>query len=204
MKLGKLGSEVQKLIQPMERLGATESATTLKLLCSLFDELKDIDSEAFSEKAAEICVSSEQGLTTNQVRDILNAAFSFMTAVSASKAKKEKVQAAIRCFENVSGETSFAFFAKEIKSKLLIDVVKLHLDLLETHLGEPEFDGVFAALENDHRVNKAKLAEIASLFVARAGKSMSKSQMLKRIYARHANLVDLAKKNEWQRGRSAA
>lgn len=84
------------------------------------------------------------------------------------------------------------------------DLVALHLEALEKSLGTPDFDTAFAALSGDPRVTAPVLAEIATRFVSRTPKSAPKRQTLQRIYARHAALVDLARKNEWQRGKGAA
>jgi hypothetical protein len=204
MKLGKLGSSIHTLVQPLERLGATESAKTLNLLCSLFNDLKDIEAEAFIEKSKAIRASGDQGLTVAAVNTALTSLLEFMKAVSASATKKTCIGNIKNCFQHAEKEISFLAFSNEIKAALLVDVVKFHLEALETSLGTPGFDAAYTALEKDARVTGAKLAEITTRFVSWTGKSSRKPQMLQRIYARHASIVDLAKKNEWQRGKSAA
>jgi hypothetical protein len=204
MKLGKLGSSIQTMTQPLDSLGATDSAKILNLLCCLFSDLRDIEDEAFAEKSKAIRASGDQDPTVGTVSDVLSSVHEFMQSVGASAPKKAIIENAKNCLRHVESVMSFAAFAHQIKAALLIDVVEFHLKALETSLGTSGFDAAYSALERDARVTGPKLAEIATRFVSRTGKSAPKRQMLQRIYARHASIVDLAKKNEWQRGKSAA
>lgn len=188
----------------MDQLGATESAKTLNLLSSLFDDLKDIEAEAFVEKSKVVRASGDQGLTVGAVIAVLSSIGSFMKVVGASAPKKAAIEDIKNCLRQVEREMSFVAFSHQIKAMLLIYVVEFHLEALEKSLGKPSFDAAYAALESDARVTKPKLVEITTRFVSRTGKSAAKRQMLQRIYARHASIVDVAKKNEWQRGKSAA
>lgn len=188
----------------MEQLGAADSAKTLKLLSSLFDDLKDIEAEEFVQKSKAIRASRDQGPTIGEVNAVLSSIQGFMQVVGASATKKTAIQNVKNSLGQVEREMSFVAFSHEIKAILLVDVVEFHLQALQTTLGTPSFDAAYAALERDSRVTAPKLAEITTRFVSRTGKSAPKKQMLQRIYAHHAGLVDLAKKNEWQRGKSAA
>jgi hypothetical protein len=204
MKLGKLGSSIQTMITPLARLGATDSVKALNLLCSLFDDLKDIEVDAFIEKSKAIRASGDQGPTVGAIGEVLTSVSEFMRSVGASTPKKALIEIVKNCLMHAESVMSFAAFSHQIKTALLIDVVEFHLKALETSLGTPDFDAAYSALERDARVTGPKLAEIATRFVSRTGKSAPKRQMLQRIYARHASIVDIAKKNEWQRGKSAA
>ena len=188
----------------MEQLGAMEAAQTLKLLSFLFKDLKDIEAEAFIEKSKAICVSGDQGPTVGSLREVLASIQSFMQVVGAPPAKKAVIENIKNCFASVGNGTSLIAFSHQIKAALLVDVVEFHLEALEKSLGTSNFDAAYAALERDTRVSAPKLAEITTRSVSRTARLAPKRQMLQRIYARHAGLVDLAKKNEWQRGKSAA
>lgn len=76
-----------------------------------------------------------------------------------------------------------------------------HVRNLEQTLGTPAFEAAYAVVA---RLTREEVNKIASLFVARTAKSASKNDSLRRIHARHADLVDLARKNAWQRGKGAA
>ncbi len=204
MKLGKLGSSIQTVIQPLDQVGATDSAKALSLLCSLFNDLNDVEAEALIEKSKAIEASGGQGPTVDQVISVLINTLDLMQSVGASAPKKNALKGAIDCLQKAERGMSFASFCNQIKASLLIDVVQFYLESLETTLGTPNFEAAYAALEGDARVTGPKLAEITSRFVSRTGRTAPRRQMLQRIYARHASLVDLARKNEWQRGRSAA
>lgn len=81
-------------------------------------------------------------------------------------------------------------------------ILEDYVQTLERNLGTPSFDATFAVLKQS--LNKADVAEIASRFVSKGGKSLSKRENLDRIYNRHASLIDSANKREWQRGKGAA
>ncbi len=72
---------------------------------------------------------------------------------------------------------------------------------LEAALGGPAWDEAFAKVA---ALPREQVNEIASLFVARTAASATKASSLQRIAARHNDIVNLARKNEWQRGKGAA
>jgi hypothetical protein len=76
-----------------------------------------------------------------------------------------------------------------------------HLNNLQATLGTDQFDAAFAAIQ---ALPATELAAIASAFVSRTSKSAPKRESLRRIYARHASLIDSDRKRALQSGKSAA
>lgn len=149
--------------------------------------------------------SHSGGATVKDVRDSLINVIAFAKATGATKGNLTTLDAALLCVSAMPAQDiSFDNFAAAIRTALNVDVVHLYLRKLEETLGNDEFDEVFAELESDKRVKKADMVQITSNFVTRTAKSTSRKDCLKRIYARHASLIDSRHKREWQKGKSAA
>ncbi len=145
------------------------------------------------------------GATLKDVRDSLSNVIAFAKAAGAMKGSLTTLDAALSCVSAAPArDISFDDFADAIRAELNVDVVQLYLDKLEETLGNDQFDDVFAELEGDRRVKKPDMVQITSKFVTHTAKSTSRKECLKRIYARHASLIDSSHKREWQKGKSAA
>jgi hypothetical protein len=206
MNIGKIGSTIKPLINPLKEIGATDAATNLTHLCNLLGELKNETSEDFGKAVSQLeLLPSEDSLLLGDIVKSLSATIGVATASGATAARINTLKEAYRCLgvERLSG-VAFAEFAEALKASFQVDVIDLHLRALEAGLGTPRFDEAFKLLENDRRVKKPELAMIASRFISRTAKSAPKGETLKRIYSRHASLVDSANKQEWQKGKSAA
>ena len=206
MKLGKLGSALQPMIQPLRCLQSTEAALNMSLLCSLLHDLKDEEDEEFLKARTKLKPPSPGGTPTlAEISSSLSAIRDFMINVGASQAKKNTINRIFSLVESVDlKDVSFSEFCHVMKAALRVDVVALHLQELENNLGNEGFDAAFAALEQDRRVKTKELAAIASKFVSTTSKSAPKRQTLQRIYARHISIIDSSNKRELQRGKSAA
>jgi hypothetical protein len=79
-----------------------------------------------------------------------------------------------------------------------------HLAQLEATLGTGAFDAAFEAMKADHAMSAEAVAAVASQFMSHTAQSAPKSESLRRIYSRHASLIDSANKRAWQKGRGAA
>ena len=79
-----------------------------------------------------------------------------------------------------------------------------HLAKLDATLGTDAFDGAFEAMKADRAMNAEAVAAVASQFMSHTARSAPKSESLRRIYSRHASLIDSANKRAWQKGRGAA
>jgi hypothetical protein len=192
------------MVKPLEQLGATESAHVLTLVRSLFDSLKDIDSEFFIDVSKEVRVNEDGEITVEKISAVLSSVRDFMNAVDASKAMKAALENIKNCLKSADTRISFVAFSEQMKALLLADCVAFHVAALEANLGKHGFDAAYTRLVRDSRVTKPKLAKIATQFVARTPTSMTKPQILQRIHAHHKGVLDLEKKNQWQHGKSAA
>ena len=76
-----------------------------------------------------------------------------------------------------------------------------HLAQLEATLGTDAFDTAFEAMKADRAMNAEAVAAVASRFMSRTNRSAPKGESLRRIYCRHASLVDSANKRARQKGR---
>lgn len=206
MKLGKIGSALAKMVKPLQHLQASVSAAHIDSLSKLFNEFQDTDTQEFVKAAIAVSAHSQSGgATVKDVRDSLSSVIAFAKATGATKGSLTTLDAALSCVSATPAQDiSFDDFADAIRSALNVDVVQLYLEKLEETLGNDEFDEVFAELESDRRVKKPDMVQITSNFVTRTAKSTSRKECLKRIYARHASLVDSRHKREWQKGKSAA
>ncbi len=72
---------------------------------------------------------------------------------------------------------------------------------LEEALGTDGFAAVYVKVA---QLSREQVNEIASGFVSRTPKSATKSKSLGRIQQRHNDIVNMERKNAWQRGKSAA
>ena len=89
------------------------------------------------------------------------------------------------------------------KATLKEEVVQRHLDRLEQALGnDSTFTAAYNELEHDTEVGKLEIAEIAKRFTETNTKS--RAVALKKIWARHHNLMSFKAKSESRDGRSAA
>jgi hypothetical protein len=190
----------------LREIGATEAADKLRCLSDLFEELKNEELENVSKSASHLELPPSQH--SFLLGDIAKALAGLIALAKASGVTKTRIDSLVGALTCVSSEklekAAFSDFVEALKASFDIDVVALHLNALESSLGTPEFDAVFSALENDRRIKKPELAAIASRFISRTSKSAPKGETMKRIYARHASLVDSANKREWQKGKSAA
>jgi len=206
MKLGKIGSVLAKTVKPLQHLGASVSAAHIDSLSKLFNEFQDTDTQEFVNAAKAVSFPNQGGAATVQdVRESLSNVIDFAKATGATKGSLTTLDAALSCLSVTPvQDASFDDFADAIRAELNVDVVQLYLDKLEETLGNDEFEAVFAELESDRRVKKPDMVQITSNFVSRTAKSTSRKECLKRIYARHASLIDSRRKREWQKGKSAA
>ena len=76
-----------------------------------------------------------------------------------------------------------------------------HVAKLEANVGKDGWREAFAEVA---ALPREQINEIATHFVSRTAKSAPKRESLQRIQARHDDTVNLARKIEWQRGKSAA
>ena len=89
------------------------------------------------------------------------------------------------------------------KATLKEDVVQRHLDRLKQALGNNStFTAAYNELEHDTEVGKLEIAELAKRFTETNVKS--RAVALKKIWARHHNLMSFRAKSESRDGRSAA
>jgi len=206
MKLGKVGSALAKTEEPLQRLQASVSAAHIDSLSKLFNEFQDTDTQEFVEAASAVSANSHSGgATLEDVCDSLSNVIAFAKATGATRASLTTLDTALSCVSvQPTKDVSFDDFADAIRAALNVDVVELYLGKLEKTLGKDAFDDVFAELELDRRVKRPDMVQITSNFVTRTAKSTSRKECLKRIYARHASLIDSRHKREWQKGKSAA
>jgi len=206
MKLGKIGSALAKTVKPLLRLQASVSAAHIDSLSKLFNEFQDTDTQEFVKAANAVSIRNQAGAATVQdVHESLSNVIAFANATGATKGNLTTLDAALSCVSATPAQDiSFDDFADAIRTALNVDVVQLYLGKLEETLGNDEFDNVFAELEGDRRVKRPDMVQITSNFVTRTAKSTSRKECLKRIYARHASLIDSRHKREWQKGKSAA
>jgi len=206
MKLGKIGSALAKTVKPLQHLQASVSAAHIDSLSKLFNEFQDTDTQEFVKAANAVSIRKQAGAATVQdVHESLSNVIAFAKAAGATKGSLTTLDAALSCVSAAPAwDISIDDFADAIRAELNVDVVQLYLDKLEETLGNDQFDDVFAELESDKRVKKPDMVQITSNFVTRTAKSTSKKECLKRIYARHASLIDSSHKREWQKGKSAA
>jgi len=206
MKLGKVGSALAKTEEPLQRLQASVSAAHIDSLSKLFNEFQDTDSQEFVKAAIAVSANSQSGgATVKDVRDSVSNVIAFAKATGATKGNLTTLDAALSCVSATPAQDiSFDDFADAMRTALNVDVAQLYLEKLEETLGNDEFDDVFAELEGDRRVKRPDMVRITSNFVTRTAKSTSRKECLKRIYARHASLIDSRHKREWQKGKSAA
>lgn len=190
----------------MQHLQASASAAHIDSLSKLFNEFQDTDTQEFVKAAQAVSIRNQAGAATVQdVHESLSNVISFAKAAGATKLSLTTLDAALSCVSAAPAQDiAFGDFADAIRAKLNVDVVQLYLRKLEETLGNDEFDDVFAELESDKRVKKPDMVQITSNFVTRTAKSTSRKECLKRIYARHASLIDSRHKREWQKGKSAA
>ncbi|MEQ1715801.1 MAG: hypothetical protein ABL907_07435 [Hyphomicrobium sp.] len=105
-------------------------------------------------------------------------------------------------------EAAPAVLVKPVKAKKATppvrhDLIDRYARQLEVALGdETGFVSLFNEISNNDDVGKAEAAEIARLFAGKAG--VSKPAALKKIWARHHNLMTFRAKSESRAGRSAA
>ncbi len=90
--------------------------------------------------------------------------------------------------------------AKSKTQKTPADIGAL-VDELNQKLGYGSFPEAFAKIS---KLNKEEVNAIVSKFVSKTGKGASKKQSLQRIEARHNDIVNLRRKNEWQKGKGTA
>lgn len=206
MKLGKIGSTLAKTVEPLQRLQASVSAAHIDSLSKLFNEFQDTDTQDFIKAAIAVSAQNRRGAATVQdVHDSLSKVIAFAKATGATKGSLTTLDAALSCVSATPAQDiSFDDFADALRAELNVDVVQLYLHKLGETLGNEGFDEVFAELESDKRVKKPDMVQITSNFVTRTAKSTSRKECLKRIYARHASLIDSRHKREWQKGKSAA
>ncbi len=206
MKLGKIGSALAKTVEPLQHLQASVAAAHIDSLSKLFNEFQDTDTQEFVKAANAVSIRNQAGAATVQgVHESLRNVIAFAKATGATKGSLTTLDAALSCVSAAPAQDiSFDDFADAIRSALNVDVVQLYVGKLEETLGKYEFDKVFAQLESDKRVKKNDMVQIASNFVSRTAKSTSRKECLRRIYARHASLIDSRHKREWQKGKSAA
>ncbi len=92
---------------------------------------------------------------------------------------------------------------KSAPPPLRTDIVSKYSRKLEETLGDEDgFVGVFKQIENDFEVGKLEAAAIAKAFTGNTG--ASKPAAMKKIWARHHNLMTLRAKSQSRDGRSAA
>jgi len=206
MKLGKIGSALAKTVEPLQRLQASGSAAHIDSLSKLFNEFQDTETQEFIKAGRAVSANSQRvGVTLKDMHDSLSDVIAFAKATGATKGSLTTLDTALSCVSaTVAQDISFDDFADAMRAELNVDVVQLYLDKLEETLGNEQFDDLFAELESDRRVKKPDMVQITSKFVTHTAKSTSRKECLKRIYARHASLIDSSHKREWQKGKSAA
>ncbi|MGA7329004.1 MAG: hypothetical protein WBX25_32085 [Rhodomicrobium sp.] len=220
MKVEELERWLKKCAEDLDDLKASDCAATLRAVNSVLTLFRDKNVSELEKaaSAAEFVASERGGLLVADARSSIEMLLRLTQTLQAKKAVIEGLQSlsGLLSVPSKPGLT-LADFARtlnmlftlpkvetESPSATAQSVVAQYLERLKIALGQESFEPLFEELSKDKRVRKEEAAAIASEFVSATSKSAKKSDSLKRIRARHDNIMDSARKHDALRGRSAA